>query len=159
MDNVNVLRTGFIAPDFSLPDSSGEIFTLSSHLRDCFLALCFFPASPGDRIKGYLKDLNSGLPKTSTGLPVVTVAVTPEKTNSAAELRKDLKLDYPVLSDSKLKVSERYYLTDSDSFGTSVHFTIFVIDYDRIIRHRVSDYADYSLYDPGRLRETISKLF
>lgn len=158
MDNVNVLRVGFFAPDFSLPDTSGEIFSLKENLRENLVAVCFFPAYPDEKIKGYLRDLNTGLPPTSSGVPIKVVGITPEKTGAAATLKRNLKLEFPVLSDQKLIISGKYYLVDSDSFHTSVHFSIFLIDEERVIRHRVSEHAGFSEYNPKRFREIISKI-
>ena len=158
MDNVNVLRTGFLAPEFSLPDTRGQIFSLKDSLEEQYLAVCFFPAGADERIKGFLKDLNSGLPKTSTGIRVNVAAISPERANSLVKLAEELKLTYPVLSDPRLAVSSRYYVTDSNDFRPSVHFSVFVIDDELIIRHRVSEVRGASGFDPGELRSTISGL-
>ncbi len=156
MDNVNVLRTGFIAPEFSLPDTRGQIFSLKDNLEERYLAVCFFPAGTDVKVKKYLKDLNSGLPKTATGIEVGLVAICPERANSLVKLAEELKLTYPVLSDHKLAVSSRYYVIDSDDFRPSVHFSIFVIDDELIIRHRVSEVRGISGFDTAELRSTIS---
>lgn len=158
MDNVNVLRTGFAAPEFSLPDIRGQIFSLKDNLDDRYLAVCFFPAGTDDRIKGYLKDLNSGLPETSTGMQVSVAAISPERVNSLVKLAEELKLTYPILSDPRLAVSTRYYVTDSNDFRPSVHFSVFVIDDELIIRHRVSEVRGVSGFDSGKLRSIISGL-
>lgn len=156
MDNVNVLRTGFFAPEFSLPDTRGQIFLLKDNLKEQYLAVCFFPAGADKKIMGYLKDLNSGFPKTSTGMQVNIVAISPERSNSLVKLAEELRLTYPVLSDHKLTVSSRYYVTDSNDFRPSVHFSIFVIDDELIIRHRVSEVQGISGFDSAELRSTIS---
>ncbi len=158
MDNVNVLRTGFFAPEFSLPDTRGQIFSLKDNLVEQYLAVCFFPAEVDMRIRGFLKDLDSDLPRTSTDIPVDVVAISPERTNSLVKLAEELKLNYPVLSDHQLTVSNRYYVTDSDSFRPSVHFSIFIIDDELIIRHRVSEVRGISGFDSAELRSTISRM-
>jgi peroxiredoxin len=158
MDNVNILRTGFVAPEFSLTDTRGQVFSLKDNLADRYLAVCFFPAGADKRIKGYLKDLNSGLPATSTGVQVNLVAISPDRVNLLVKLVEELKLAHPVLSDPKLDVSSRYYVTDSGSFQPSVHFSVFVIDDELIIRHRVSEIRGISRFDPGELRSNISGL-
>jgi len=158
MDNVNVLRMGFIAPEFSLPDTHGQIFSLKDNLEGQYLAACFFPAGADNRIKGYLRDLNSGLPTTSTGIQVDLVAISPERANMLVKLAEELKLTYPILSDHRLTVSSRYYVADSNDFRPSVHFSVFVIDDELIIRHRVSEVRGASGFDPGELRSEISGL-
>lgn len=158
MDNLNVLRVGFVAPDFSLPDSSGDMYSLGDSLKSGYTAVCFFPTNPDDKIKSYLKDLNKGLPATASGNPVNVVAVSIEKTGILARLKDELKLKYPVLSDQKSRIAERYYLLDSGKFAPSAYFTVFVIDDECVIRHRISEYPGMSEYNSEKLRETISKL-
>lgn len=158
MDNVNVLRTGFMAPQFSLPDTRGQIFSLKDNLEEQYLAVCFFPAGADVRIKRYLRDLNSGLPTTSTGMQVSLVAISPERVNLLVKLVEELKLTYPVLSDPHLAVSSRYYVIDSSSFQPSVHFSIFIIDDELIIRHRVSEIQGISRFDLGELKSATSGL-
>ena len=101
MDNVNVIRVGFFAPDFSLPDTEGKIFALKDNLKGPFSALCFFSDGDNANIRNFLKDLNSGLPSTASGLPVKALAVSTEKIHRLSALKKKLKLDFPVLSDSR----------------------------------------------------------
>lgn len=158
MDNVNVLRTGFFAPEFSLPDTHGQIFSLKDNLEERYLALCFFPAGADIRIKGFLKDLNSGLPKTSTDILVSVAAISPDRTDLLAGLSEELGLTYPVLSDHQLTVSNRYYVTDSEDFRPSVHFSVFVIDDELIVRHRISEVHGVSVFNPGELRSAISRM-
>jgi peroxiredoxin len=158
LDNVNVLRVGFFAPEFSLPDTHGEIVSPLGQLDDEFLALCFFPSEPDERVKGYLKDLDTGLPDSASQMPVKVTAVSPVRGIHLKRLKDNLKLDFPVLSDHKFDVSRKYYLLDSASYGKSIYFSIFVIDGEHIIRHRVTEYPGYSEYDPQRFRDTISGL-
>lgn len=158
MDNVNVLRPGFYAPDFSLPDSEGEIISLRRYTDDGFCALCFFPAEPGERVRRYLRELNSGLPNTLSDYPVKVIAVGAAKTIVLKKLKGELKVDYPLLSDSRLQVSRRYYLIDSSSFGTSIYFSVFVLDSELIIRHRVAEVPGSTQFDPGEFRAAVSRL-
>ena len=158
MDNVNVLRAGFFAPNFSLPDSHGEVYSLEENLEDNFLAICFFPANPDPKIRKYLAELNSGLPATSSGIDVKLVGICPDKVNIMADLKNELNIDFPLLSDQKFDVSRRYYLLDSTGLSPSVHFSIIVVDDDRIIRHRVSDHAGYLEFDLKQFKTNISGL-
>ena len=158
MDNVNVLRTGFYAPEFSLPDSSGEVFSLAENFKDCFIALCFFPSNPDEKIRKHLKELNKGIPRTSFGLETKLIGICPGKINVVAGLKAELKLDFPILADQKIDVSSRYYLINTDKPGRSVHFSIIVIDTDRIIRHRVSEHSGYNEFDCDRFKADISGL-
>jgi len=158
VDNVNVLRTGFYAPEFSLPDSEGRIFSLGNNMGDFFFALCFFPSNPNEKIRKYLKDLNGGLPLTMSNLEVKPVGICPEKISVAARLKGELKLNFPVLSDPGFAVSGRYYVLDSEAPGRSVHFSIIVLDSDRIIRYRVSEHHGYQEFNFERFKSEISGL-
>jgi peroxiredoxin len=155
LDNVNVLRVGFLAPEFSLPDTDGEIISPMGQLDESFLALCFFPPNPDEKVKRYLKDLNAGLPESASQMPMKVVAVSPARGIYLDRLKNEMKLDYPILSDHRFKVSRKYHLIDSTKFGTSIHFSIFVIDSDHIIRQRVSEYPGYSEYHPQGFRNMI----
>jgi peroxiredoxin len=158
LDNVNVLRTGFLAPDFSLPDTGGSIFSLRGSLEGNFICLCFFPAGDGDRIIGFLKDLGQGLPTTASGLTVRIVAISPQKLNHLQRLAGKLKLEFPVLSDIGSRVSRQYYVVDSKSPKPSVYFSAFVIDDEGIIRYRAIEVAGFSKFNPEGLRVEIARL-
>jgi len=158
VDNVNVIRTGFFAPDFSLPDTLGEVFTLSENISDNLAVICFFSSNPDDTVKGYLRELDGGLPRTASGVESKMVGIIPGKIVTAAKLKDELKLNFPVLSDQKLTVARRYYVVDSASFETSVYFSIFVVDSEGVIRYRVSEQAGYSEYDFAKLKSAISTI-
>lgn len=158
VDNVNVLRVGFLAPDFSLTDTLGRTFSLIKSLADNFWAICFFPARAEARVKGYLKELSSGLPASLSGLPVRIVGISPDRPNFLARLGEQLKLDFPLLSDPRLTVAARYYVIDSGSHQPSVYFSIFIVDDNGIIRHRVSEIPGVSAFSMEVLRSEISRL-
>jgi peroxiredoxin len=158
MDNVNVIRSGFFAIDFALPDTNGDMFKLDDHRAGNFIALCFFPDGENERVNGYLKDLNSGLPHTASDLAVNTVGICPRRMDDLAAFKEKLKLNFGILSDHRLVVSSKYHVIDSESPKPSVYFTIFVIDDYGLIRHRISEVPGLSKYSPDELRLTISKL-
>ena len=158
MDNVNVLRNGFIAPDFSLPDSQGNIFNLKQKVDNCFIALCFFSNGGKERINSYLKDLNQGLPKTGSGLTVNVIGICPETGAHLNQLKEKLKLAFRLLSDRKSVVASRYYLADNSSHVPANYFSVVVIDDTGIIRHRVTEIPGVSKYNPEELKKEISRL-
>jgi len=158
MDNVNVIRTGFFALDFSLPDTQGNLFRLKDNLAGNFVALCFFPDGDNERANGYLKDLNQGLPLTASGLPVRLAGICPRRADRLRELKDRFKLAFPLLSDDKLLVSRKYHVWDDDSPKPEVHFCIFVVDDFGVIRHRVSEVPGYSRFMIDEFRTAISKL-
>ncbi len=158
MDNVNVIRTGFFAPDFSLPDSEGHMVSLKENLANSFVCLCFFPDGDNDKINGILKDLNSDMPKTAAGLLVNILAVSPEKVFRLKALKDKLKINFPLLSDLKLKAAKQYYVVDSNSLKRNVHFSVFIIDDAGIVRHRFSEVIGVSKFAMENLKIEIAKL-
>jgi len=158
MDNVNVIRTGFLAPDFSLPDTKGNIFNFSDNLEDCFIALCFFSGVDDERAKSVLKDRNSGLPKTAAGLNVKIVAVSSDKVQKLEKFRYDLNLGFPLLSDSRLTVTKSYYVDNSSALKPASHLSIFVIDEEGIVRHRVAEIPSVSEFSFDTFKEEIAKI-
>lgn len=158
MDNVNVLRNGFFAPDFSLPDADGNIFNLKQNLRGYFTCVCFFPDGNKERNNNYLKDLNQGLPATGSALPVKVVGVCSEKAIHIKEIKEKLKLGFPILSDEKTTAANSYYILDYNSLKPAAYFGIFIIDDTGIIRHRMIEIPGVSKYSPEELRIEIPRL-
>jgi peroxiredoxin len=158
MDNVNVLRTGFFALDFSLPDTQGDIFHLKNNLKDRFTCLCFFPNDGNEKINNFLKDLNAGLPDMPAGLPVKVIGICPEKISRLQGLKDKLKLNFPVLADEKLVVATKYHVVNSYSARPSVYFSIFIIDDTGQIWYRQSEVPGLAKYNPENLRLEIAKL-
>jgi len=158
MDNVNVIRTGFFAPDFSLPDARGDIFHLKDNLRDKFICLCFFPDGGNEKANNCLKELNQGLPKTPAGLPVDVVGICPERISHVAQLRERLKLAFPILADDRLAVATKYHLVNTSSAKPAVYFSVFVIDDTNLVRYRASEIPGLSKYSFDELKSEIAKL-
>lgn len=158
MDNVNVIRQGFYAPDFSLPNTQGEIFHLKENLGGKFICLCFFSDGSNEKINGYLKDLNQGLPNTASGFPVRLIGICPERGSRLKSLKEKLKLSYDLLADQKMLVATRYYVVNSYSPKPSVYFSLFVIDDSGIVRHRESEIQGLSKYSPEEFRAEVAKL-
>jgi peroxiredoxin len=158
MENVNVLRTGFLAPDFSLPDTMGEIFHLKDNLAETFLCLCFLPDLDSEKTIAYIKDLNQGLPNTASGLPVKVIGISSARVGHLKAFKDKLKLNSPILSDSSLSVSAKYYIVNSYSHKATVYFSLFIIDDSGIIRYRASEVPGVSRYSPEELKTEIPKL-
>jgi len=158
IDNVNVIRNGFFAPDFSLPDTDGHMFRIKENLTGNFICLVFFPDGKNERVAGHLKDLNSGLPKTSGGQDVRLVGISPFKLPILSAIKENLGLGFPLLSDQNLTVSKKYYIIAGNAFKLSTHFSIFVMDDAGIVRIRMFDIAGISRFDCGELRKKIADL-
>ncbi len=158
MDNVNVIRNGFIACDFTLPDSNGNMISLKDFIKSDFLALCFFSGYDDRKIKSYLRKLNSGLPKSASGFNLKVLAVSTEKIHRLNKLKDELGLSFPLLSDNRLTISNRYYVINSEDVGSAVHFSIFIIDNEFIIRLRVIETPGMAEFKIEDLHKNISEL-
>lgn len=158
MDNVNVLRTGFMAPEFSLTDTKGRLFSLKENLKEGFLAICFFPPGPGVSVRGYLKELSGGLPESATGIPVQVVGICAARVNLLGRLAEELKINFPLLNDNKLSVASRYHVVDTGCYRPSVYFSVFVVDDGGIIRYRASEVPGVSVFSMEELRSEIPGL-
>ena len=156
-DNVNVIRDGFFAPDFALSSTDGRVVSLKDFISDNFLALCFFSGRDSNRIKSILSELNKGLPRTLYDYDVRVVAISPDKINKLTNLKNELGLDFPLLSDTRLDVCNLYYIMDTKKKAPFVHFSIFVIDNEGIIRQRAIETPENE-FRMDKFKEEISKL-
>ena len=157
MENVNVIRTGFMAPDFTLGDINGTVFKMSENLAGNFLCLCFFPNGDSDKT-AYLKELSQGLPDTAAKLPVKIIGISPAKSGHLKQLQDKLKLNFPLLPDPQLEVASRYYVVDGYSAKPAVYFSVFVIDDTGVVRYRASEIAGSSRFSFDELKSEIPKL-
>jgi len=158
MENVNVIRTGFMAPEFALADTQGEIFDLKDNLSGNFLCVCFFPDGDNDKVITYLRDLNQGFPATAAGLPINVIGVSPARSSRLKALKEKHKLNFPILSDPHLSVCSRYYIVNSYSPKPAVHFSVFIIDDAGIVRFRSSEIPGISRFSFDELKSEIPKL-
>jgi peroxiredoxin Q/BCP len=121
------LPAGTPAPDFSLPDESGRIATLSG-LRGKDVVLVFYP---GDDTPGCTKQLcalrddwNEAL---SNGVEVF--GVNPQSAASHTKFRNKFRFPFPLLVDRGQKVAALYHAN-----GIIVKRTVYRIDANGVIR-------------------------
>ena len=157
MENVNVIRTGFMAPDFSLGDINGEVFKLSDSLAGNFLCLCFFPDGETDKT-AYLKEMNQGMPETAAQLPVRIIGISPTKAGHLKQLKDKLKINFQMLPDPQLEVASKYYIINGYSPKPAVYFSVFIIDDTGVVRYRASEIPGTSRFSFEELKSEISKL-
>jgi thioredoxin-dependent peroxiredoxin len=157
MENVNVIRTGFMAPDFSLGGINNEMFKLSESLEGNFICLCFFPDGESDKT-AFLKELNQELPATAAGLPVRVIGISPTKIGHIKQFKDKMKLNFTLLSDPQLEVASKYYVVNGYSPKPAVYFSVFIIDDTGIVRYRASEVAGVSRFSFEELKSEIPKL-
>ncbi len=101
------LKVGDIAPDFSLPSSTGEVISLKDFLGKKRVVLYFYPK---DNTPGCTKEACSfrdHLPEFDSKDTVV-LGVSKDSLNSHENFIKKYNLNFPLLSDVDHKVAEAY---------------------------------------------------
>jgi peroxiredoxin Q/BCP len=133
----SMLPTGIPAPDFTLPDQDGTPVTLSD-LRGSPVVLYFYPkaATPGCTTQACgVRDARRKL--AAVGAHVLGISRDSEKT--LARWHGELRLNFPLLSDSDHAVAEAYDVwVDKSMFGRpgkGMSRTTYVIDPEGRIAH------------------------
>ena len=125
-----MLKTGTRAPDFELPDESGNRVTLESLLADGPLILYFYPAdfTPGCTKEACsIRDIHDDL--VAVGLTVA--GVSPQDSASHARFRDEYELPFRLLSDVDKSAVKAY---DVDGpFGVGVRRVTYLIGEDGTI--------------------------
>jgi peroxiredoxin Q/BCP len=120
------LKAGTPAPDFSLPDDSGRVVTLSA-LRGKRVVLVFYPA---DDTPGCTKQLcqfrDDWSEARAAGVEVF--GVNPGSARSHVKFLQKFKFPFPLLVDESQKVAELYHAN-----GLIVKRTVYLIGADGLI--------------------------
>lgn len=143
MDNVNRIRVGFFASDFTLKDSEGKMIRLSDFLGKKNVLLLFFE---GEKC-GFCLDWLSGLTKAYDRIRLKNaeiIGISPDEKWISQKLKTEKKIEFPILKDDKdtkggsqaPKVSEQYGVQILKSEGADLYPAFFVIDKQGIIRFR-----------------------
>ncbi len=143
MDNVNRIRVGFLAPDFTLKDSQCRGIALSDFLGRKNLILFFYQ---GARC-GFCVDWANQLASAYDGIRsknAEIVGISPDDLWMSRKLKRENRIEFPILKDASgtegtsraPKVSEQYGLQISKSEGPHLHPAIFIVDTRGIIRFR-----------------------
>jgi peroxiredoxin Q/BCP len=118
---------GTLAPDFSLPDDSGGVVTLSA-LRGADVVLVFYP---GDDTPGCTKQLCQFRDHWTEARArrVEVFGVNPQSARSHVKFREKFHFPFPLLVDQGQKVAALYHAN-----GLIVKRTVYRIGPDGIIR-------------------------
>lgn len=135
MDNVNRIRPGFLAPDFSLPDTEGKEANLSSFLGKTNIVLFFFPNTQDKGTLTFLSTLQENLKEIGLRGGRV-VAVFSEKKRLLKNLKEDLTFDFILLPDEECEVGWKYGVVDTSSEKERFYSTVFIISKEGVVRFR-----------------------
>jgi thioredoxin-dependent peroxiredoxin len=129
-----MLDIGGRAPEFTLPDHTGQPQSLSTLLRPGPLILYFYPAdfTPGcTREACSIRDLHSAIQ--SAGLTVA--GVSPQRPDIHSKFREKYDLPFTLLSDTEKVVIKMYDVAGPLGFG--VRRATYLVDQARRIRSAV----------------------
>jgi len=134
MDNVNVIRIGFIAPRFQLPDSNYEMGDPIDRSGDRYTLLVFINADDnGVRVAS---DLQKGLPRSPVGGEYKVSLILPLKSRQADEFKKRFNIDFRCFCDHDLMAGKLFSVVNSASAKPAYHPIAFCIGDEGSVRYR-----------------------
>jgi len=125
-----------VAADFTLPDSDGNMVSLSNELQENELVvLVFYYGASCRPCMAQLSEIENDRPKfEEKGVQVIAVAVQSEK--NAKDSAYISGAQFPILADNKRTVAEAYGVLEDDWLSTP---SVFIINKDRqIVWHEIS---------------------
>jgi hypothetical protein len=141
MDNVNVVRVGFLSPQMKLVDSDMEIGDPIDRSGAKYTCLLFI--NPDENGLRLFKEIEQALPSSSSFGWIVS-AIVPCKTHPGKTFRDKYNLATRVYCDSDLRFGKLFGIIDSASAQPAYHTAIFVIGDEGSVRYRqVIDGVDF----------------
>jgi hypothetical protein len=154
MDNVNVIRVGFFAPQTVLTDTDMKAEDPVHRTQDIYTCLVFVnPDEQGIRI---IKSLEQGLARNESGIDWHLAVVLPLKPKSALEFKLKRKLISRVYCDGELKAGKSYSIVASQSDSPAYHPTIFIVGDEGSVRKRFN-FADEE-FNLEKFRNSIAEI-
>jgi peroxiredoxin Q/BCP len=147
---MNRLTVGQTAPDFSLPDQSGQIVHLSELLKQSSVLLYFYPKAmtPGCTVQA------CGLRDSKTQLDALNVKVVGISTDAPARLAKFVakeQLNFTLLGDEQHSVAEAFGVWGEKKFMgkiyDGIHRISFLIEQDGRISQVFDDFKTSNHHD------------
>jgi peroxiredoxin Q/BCP len=126
----DLLQVGSRAPDFTLPATGGQAFTLSAQAGQKHVVLVFYVGDNTPDCNRQLASLRDDTPELE-GLNVVIVGINPASAADHERYSAQLDLRYPLLSDMGGQVAAQYGALNVDR---SVQRSVYVVDSAGIIR-------------------------
>jgi thioredoxin-dependent peroxiredoxin len=124
----DVLAVGISAPDFSLPDDSGNLVSLKA-LRGKNVVLVFYPRDETSVCTQQLCEFRDSWADVKAKNAVV-FGVNNQDAKSHANFRKNRQYPFPLLTDKGQKMGEAYHTR-----GLIVKRTVYLIGPDGVIRY------------------------
>lgn len=121
--NADNLSVGDSAPDFTLPDSDGNNFSLSSYKDKNPVVIYFYPKAntPGCTTQACgIRDSFSKFNENN----IVVFGISVDSKESIKEFIKDHNLNFPLLSDEKKEVSKAFGVLNNIGVDSRITFII-----------------------------------
>lgn len=125
-----VPAVGETAPDFTLPSTSGEKFTLSEK-RGTPVLLAFFPLAFSGTCTAQLCEMRDNY-AAFAGRDAIVLPISVDHTYSLKEYKAKYNIPVDMLSDFKREVSRRYGVLLEDRYYANRAY--FLIDRDGVVR-------------------------
>jgi len=142
VDNVNIVRAGYIAPVMRIPDTDGEMADPIDRVDARFTCLAFVnPDAQGALI---VRALENKLPRTASGLEQVLAVVMPCRQKAGRRFKKQTRFTSRAFCDPDLRCGHLFGIVDSSSARPAYHPAVFVVGDDGIVRYRqLGDYSGF----------------
>jgi thioredoxin-dependent peroxiredoxin len=145
----DLLHIGSQAPDFSLPSSDGQTFTLSALAGRKHVVLVFYVGDNTPDCNRQLSSLRDDMPELER-LDIVVVGLNPASVGEHAHYCTQLGLNFALLHDAGGQVALQYGALNPDR---SVQRSVYVVDKAGLIR-----FAARGMHWVPEFYETLSSL-
>ncbi len=125
------------APDFTLPEASDQMISLSDELKKGTVILIFYPTDFGITCTLEFKTFQKMLDEfKKAGASLVGISVS--STRSHRAWKENIGISFPLLSDADTKVARMYDVMNPEDNLLKGHSTraIFIVDRKGIVRYR-----------------------
>jgi hypothetical protein len=134
MDNVNVIRVGFMAPPALLTTTDMKAEDPVQRKSDTYTCLVFI--NPDEKGIQLCRVLEQGLPPNHSGIEWRLAIILPLKPKPAQEFKFKHQITALVYCDGELKAGKSYSIVDSQNDRPSYHPTIFIVGDECSVRQR-----------------------
>jgi len=154
MDNINLIRVGFVAPEFKILDTDGEIDDPVKRSSNTYTCLIFI--NPDETGADLVAEIERNPLNNISGLALSLSVIVPAKLKQAKIFKDENGVNSRVFCDSDLRVGKQFSIIDSSLARPSYHPMIFVIGDDSTVRYR--QVLDSNSIDIKKFRTSVSEL-
>lgn len=154
MDNINVIRVGFFAPEIKIAATDGGIDDPIDRTGSFYTCLVF--VNPDDDCADLINKLESGLPRTASGTEIKLSVVVPLKLKIGKAFKERSGFQTRLFCDSDLRAGSAFSVVDSSKAKPSYHPVIFIVGDEGSVRYRET--YDGNKFDFESFRQSLSRL-